>query len=150
MLLLEWGQVFDLGGNASSLWGVRSHDIQDDILAPDDPLFVEKFRRIQARGTAFRVNHRSWRKEELPAPEEYRQARANLERVEWRVDYIVTHCAPTSIQNDLLQARSTPDAHTDFLEKARRRSRFQYWFFGHYHDNRIVQEQFVLLYEMII
>lgn len=151
VLLLERGQVFDLGGKRMfTMGGASSHDIQDGILEPDDTLFDEKFRRLQARGAAFRVNHRSWWKEELPAPEEYRQARANLDRVGWSVDYVVTHCAPTSIQNELLRSRSTPDALTDFLEEVRQRCRFQYWFFGHYHDNGIVRERFVLLYEMMI
>lgn len=151
VLLLERGQVFELGGKCIfTMGGARSHDIQDGILDPDDPMFDEKFRRLQARGTAFRVDHRSWWKEELPAPEEYQQARANLERVGWSVDYVVTHCAPTNIQNELLRGRFTPDALTDFLEDVRQRSRFQYWFFGHYHDNGIVRERFVLLYEQMI
>lgn len=46
--------------------------------------------------------------------------------------------------------RSTPDALTDFLEEVRRRCRFRYWFFGHYHDNGIVRERYVLLYEQMI
>lgn len=151
VLLLERGQVFELGGKrVFAMGGARSHDIQDSVLKPDDPLFDEKFRRLQARDAAFRVNRRSWWKKELPAPEEYRQARVNLERAGWRVDYIVTHCAPTSIQNELLRGRSTPDALTEFLEEVRQRCRFRYWFFGHYHDNGIVRERFVLLYEQMI
>ena len=151
MLLLERSQVFELGGKRIfTMGGARSHDIQNGILEPDDPLFDEKFRRLQARGAAFRVDHCSWWKEELPALEEYRQARANLERAGWSVDYIIAHCAPTSIQNELLRSRSTPDALTDFLDEVRQRCRFQYWFFGHYHDNGIVRERYVLLYEQMI
>lgn len=151
VLLLERGQVFELGGKrVFTMGGARSHDIQDSVLKPDDPLFDEKFRCLQARDAAFRVNRRSWWKKELPAPEEYRQARVNLERAGWRVDYIVTHCAPTSIQNELLRGRSTPDALTEFLEEVRQRCRFRYWFFGHYHDNGIVRERFVLLYKQMI
>ena len=151
VLLLERGQVFELGGKrVFTMGGARSHDIQDSVLKPDDPLFDEKFRCLQARDAAFRVNRRSWWKKELPAPEEYRQARVNLERAGWRVDYIVTHGAPTSLQNELLRGRSTPDALTEFLEEVRQRCRFRYWFFGHYHDNGIVRERFVLLYKQMI
>lgn len=46
------------------------------------------------------------------------------------MDYVVTHCAPTSIQKELLRARSTPDALTDFLEEVRQRCQFRYWFSG--------------------
>ena len=47
----------------------------------------------------YRVNHLSWWEEELPSEEEYQTARANLDRAGWEVDYIITHCCPTSIQN---------------------------------------------------
>ena len=40
------------------------------------------------------------------------------------MDYIITHCAPTSIQNELLQALSRPDELTDFLEEVQQRCRF--------------------------
>lgn len=133
-----------------TMGGAHGHDIQDGIWESNDPLFEEKFQRLQAQGAAFRVDHRSWWKEGLPAPEEYQQARANLERAGWSVDYIVTHCAPTSIQKELLRSRSAPDALTEFLDEVRQRCRFRYWFFGHYHDNGIIQERYVLLYEQMI
>ena len=28
--------------------------------------------------------------------------------------------------------------------------RFQYWFFGHYHENMVVEKEFVMLYKQII
>ena len=151
LLHLMRGQFYNISGKPFfTMGGAKSHDVEDGILDPDDPLFDEKFRRLQARGAAFRVNHRSWWKEELPAPEEYQEAKANLEQVGWSADYIVTHCAPTSIQKELLRSRSTPDVLTDFLEETRQRCRFRYWFFGHYHDNGIIRERFVLLSEQMI
>lgn len=110
VLLLERGQVFNLGGKRIfTMGGASSHDIQGGILEPDDPLFLLKFYTLEARGTPFRINHRSWWKEELPSPEEYLEARRNLDKTGWGVDYIITHCAPTSIQNELLRERSKPD-----------------------------------------
>mgnify|MGYP002529999567 FL=1 len=80
VLLLERGQVFDLNGKQIfTMGGASSHDIQGGILEPDDPLFLLKFHALEARGTPFRVNHRSWWKEELPSEAEYREARTNLE-----------------------------------------------------------------------
>lgn len=70
VLLLERGQVFDLNGKRIfTMGGASSHDIQGGILEPDDPLFLLKFHTLEAKGTPFRVNHRSWWKEELPSPE---------------------------------------------------------------------------------
>ena len=42
------------------------------------------------------------------------------------------------------------DALTDFLDEVRERCRFQYWFFGHYHENMVVEKEFVMLYKQII
>ena len=48
--------------------------------------------------------------------EEYEEAVRNLERVSWRVNCVLTHCAPTSIQQKLDQ-NYTPDRLTDFLQR---------------------------------
>ena len=90
--------------------GASSHDIQDGVLEPDAPDFLWRFQWLNAQGAAFRVNHRSWWREELPSESEYAEARANLDRAGWTVDYLLTHCGPTSIQNDLLGPLSKPDA----------------------------------------
>ena len=97
----------------------------------------------------FRINHISWWQEELSSNEEYEHARQTLERLNWQVDYIITHCAPTAIQRKI-SASFKPDKLTDFLEEIRTRSRFHYWLFGHYHDNRIIDEKYVLLYEQMV
>ena len=142
VLMLERGQVFELGGKRIfAMGGASSHDIRDGILEPGDPLFLEKFRRLSAQGALFRVNHRSWWKEELPGEAEYEEARTNLENAGWKVDYIISHCAPTSIQNALLRELSTPDALTDFLEEISQRCQFKYHFFGHYHSNQVIQQK---------
>jgi len=151
VILLERGQVFHLDGRRIfTMGGASSHDIQDGILEPDDPLFDRKFQSLSVRGAAFRVNHVSWWKEELPSQVEYQEARKNLNRVDWQVDHIVTHCAPTSIQNALLREMSKADALTDFLEEVRQQCRFKNWFFGHYHGDVVAQPGFVLLYKQII
>ena len=151
VLLLERGQIFELcGKRIFTMGGASSHDIQGGILEPDDPQFLQKFRLLEARGVPFRVNHRSWWKEELPSEEEYLEARQNLERAGWEVDYIITHCAPTSIQNELLRERSQPDELTDFLEEVRQRCQFRYHFFGHYHGDLVIRQKYVLLYEQIL
>jgi hypothetical protein len=151
IILLERGQIFDFDGKKFfAMGGASSHDIRDGILEPDDPQFERKFEMLNARGAAFRVNHLSWWKEELPSPEEYEEARANLEKVGWSVDYILTHCAPTSIQKELLRELSKPDHLTEFLEEVCRRCRFKYMFFAHYHANTVIRQKYVLLYDRII
>lgn len=143
------GQIFDIDGKQIfTMGGASSHDVQDGILELDDPKLKQKIKMLTARRAFFRINHLSWWKEELPSAEEYATARANLDRVNWSVDYIVTHCAPTSIQN--LFGMYQPDALTGFLEEVRQKCQFRDWFFGHYHDNKMIGDQFILLYKQIV
>lgn len=105
---------------------------------------------LDHRRALYRVNHLSWWKEELPSEEEYRTAKASLDRHGWKVDYIITHCGPTSVQNELSRGFYKADALTDFLDEVAGRCQFRNWFFGHYHDNGTIRRKFILLYEQII
>ena len=105
--------------------------------------------RLRHEGAQVRVNHVSWWRQELPSPAEYRTAREALDRAGWQVDYIVTHCAPSSIQKALFGDRP-PDPLTDFLEEVRERCGFECWFFGHYHQNRAFHQKYALLYEQVV
>ena len=145
------GQVYDIQGKKFfTMGGASSHDIAGGILEPDDPEFEEKQKRLESSKALYRINHVSWWKEELPSEEEYQIARASLEKCDWKVDYIITHCCSTSVQDELSGGFYQADALTDFLDEVTQRCQFQYHFFGHYHTNKIIQEKYVLLYEQII
>ena len=126
VLHLMRGQIFELDGyRFFTMGGAKSHD------------------------TNHRINHISWWRQELPSDEEYSEALQNLERYNWQVDYIITHCAPTSIA--LMGSRhNEADRLTDFLQEVRERAKYYYWLFGHYHDNKAVDEKHILLWEQIV
>ncbi|MBR2403422.1 MAG: hypothetical protein IKB01_11790 [Lachnospiraceae bacterium] len=44
----------------------------------------------------------------------------------------------------------TPDVLTNYLEQIRQTTKFTKWFFGHYHDNKNVNAEEILLYEQVI
>ena len=73
----------------------------------------------------------------------------NLEKVNYKVDYIISHCSPTSIQT-LLNPMYKKDILTDYLQEISEKCEFKKWYFGHYHDYRQVNSEFILLYEDII
>ena len=144
------GQAFELQGRTFfTMGGAQSHDIADGILDMDSPDFYERYDSMRRNRGQFRINHISWWQEELPSDEEYAEARQTLKRLDWKVDYIITHCAPTAIQQKI-NANFRPNKLTDFLEEVRSRSQFHYWLFGHYHDNRIIDEKYVMLYEQMV
>ena len=145
------GQVFQLEGHRFfTMGGGKSHDIEDGILNPFAQDFQEQYVLYRGMGARFRVNHRTWWKEELPSPQEYNQARETLEHINWSVDYIITHCAPNSILDQLGDRSYEHDQLTDFLEEVISKAQFRYWLFGHYHDNRILDKRYVLLWEQIV
>ena len=73
----------------------------------------------------------------------------NLEKVNYKVDYIISHCCPTSIQT-LINSTYKKDTLTDYLQQISEKCTFKKWYFGHYHDNRQINSQYVLLYEDIV
>lgn len=151
VLHLMRGQVFELEGyHFFTMGGAKSHDTEDGILEPGAPDFERKLLMLQRKPRArYRINHISWWAQEMPSEEEYAEARKNLAKVDWAVDYVITHCAPTSIA--LMENRhNEADPLTDFLQEVKERAHYHYWLFGHYHDNRAIDEKHILLWEQIV
>ena len=145
------GQVYDIDGyRFFTFGGAQSHDIEGGILEPDDPDFKKKKKQLDKEWAAYRINHVSWWKEELPSDEECAEGLRNIEKYGGKVDFVVTHCAPTKIQEifgeDIFQSNRL----TDYLQKVDEKLQYKKWFFGHYHDNKNVTEKYILLYEQIV
>lgn len=145
------GQSYDIDGYIFfTMGGAQSHDIEDGILDPDAPDFREMLQRLRNQDRQrFRVLGRSWWPEEMPSDEEYLTALETLERAKWKVDYVITHCAPTSIAR-IMNRHYKPDTLTDFLELINKKLDFHYWLLGHYHDNRNLTEKHILIWEQIV
>lgn len=149
ILHLMRGQLYDIEGYTFFVMGgARSHDIEDGILNPGSSDFDIRYRRLKNRKASFRVLGQSWWPEEMPSDKEYRLALKTVERMNWNVDYVVTHCGPTSVVQQL-DSRYESDPLTDFLERIRKRIQCHYWLFGHYHDNQIIDDKYVLLWEQM-
>lgn len=147
VLHLMRGEIFDIDNKKFfTFGGARSHDIQDGILNLDEE---EKIYEYRKRRAFFRIRDFSWWDLELPTDEEMQNGIKNLKKVNYKVDYIITHCCPTSIQS-LLDPRYERDNLTDYLQKISEKLEFRKWYFGHYHDYKQVNEQYVLLYEDIV
>ena len=151
VLHLMRGQTFELEGyRFFTMGGARSHDIEDGILELDDPNFERKLLMLRRNPRArFRIDHISWWQQEMPSDEEYAEARRNLDRCGWQVDYIITHCAPTSTA--VMESRhNEADELTEFLQEVKEKAEYSYWLFGHYHDNRAIDSKHILLWEQIV
>lgn len=145
------GQLYEIDGcTFFTMGGASSHDIEDGLLDPNAPDFEGMIQSLRNQGRRrFRVIGRSWWPAELPSEEEYLAALETLERANWKVDYVITHCAPTSIAKTI-NRHYQPDALTDFLEMVNKRLDFRYWLMGHYHANRSLTPKHILLWEQIV
>ena len=148
VLHLMRGEIFDIDNKKFlSLGGDRSHDIQDGILNLDEE---EKIYEYRKRRAFFRIRDYSWWDLELPTQEEMKNGINNLEKVNYKVDYIITHCCPTSVQAILSGGTYKKDYLTDYLQKISEKCEFKKWYFGHYHDNKQIDSKYILLYEDIV
>ena len=145
------GQVFEIEGKRIfTFGGASSHDIDGGILDPNAPDYKKRKKELDRGWRPYRINHVSWWSQELPSEEEMQEGRRNLAAHDYKVDFIVTHCCPSSTQILLGNPEYKPDILTDYLEEIRQRTSFRKWFFGHYHDNRNVNAQEILIYEQVI
>jgi predicted phosphodiesterase len=83
----------------------------------------------------------SWWPQEMPSEEEYKNAIANLKRINNQVDFIITHTAPSEtvyylstirrlgIKNNVFEEVPL----TTFLDDIQRKVAYQHWYFGHFH-----------------
>lgn len=87
-----------------------------------------------------------WKKEEF----NYREANTayeNLNKIDWEVDYVLTHSAPFSIRDKLFESNK-PSSTERMLEAMLRNIKFKRWYFGHYHIDKKM-DNFTAMYENI-
>lgn len=145
------GQVFEIDGcKIFTFGGARSHDIQGGILEPTDPDFHKKRKELNRGTLPYRINHISWWSQEMPSKAEMQNGYENLETAGWIVDYVISHCCASSTQALLSGGWYESDELTDFLQIIRSKLSFKKWFFGHYHDDRAINEKEILLYDQIV
>ena len=150
VLHLQRGEVFLLENHKFfAFGGASSHDVADGIL---DPVFdSEKIKKWSKDYTKmFRIDKISWWEQELPSQEEKDNGIANLAQNDNKVDFILTHCAPASTVALIGQGLYEQDHLTQYLEELHSTIDYRCWLFGHYHDNRQVNDKEIMLYEQII
>lgn len=147
VLHLMRGEIFNLNGKSFFVFGgAASHDINDGILSTEDPEFKAKKKFLDDIGGMYRINHLTWWEKELPSLEEIENASKNLEKHDFSVDYIITHCIFPNIQKMLLDEPEENEL-TLFLQSINEHVGFKQWFFGHYHSEAYFSETEKFFYD---
>lgn len=85
---------------------------------------------------AHRIEGISWWPEEMPEPDEYDEACANLAAVGGAVDVVLSHTCPTQVIDEIVSAQfSQADELTEWLRRLVDEIDFRYWYFGHFHED---------------
>lgn len=125
--------------------GAKSHDISDGILECNDNRISEWTKEDKE----FRINHVSWYKEELPSVEEMEYGLRNLEKHNYKIDYILTH-SPSDYHLPYFGDDMESDVLTEYLARIENLSYYQRWYFGHIHKNIQIDNKTYCLYDDII
>ena len=98
---------------------------------------------------AYRREGMSWWSREMPSDEEYDEAIRNLEKHDFDVDVVLTHCAPEGYLGKALCYRAE-NRLTRFLEDliTEHGLVFKHWYIGHYHRD-LEWDKFSLMYSKI-
>lgn len=147
------GYVFDIcDKKIFTFGGAKSHDIDDGIIDPANfktkKDFQEEYKHWVKAGKIFRVNNVSWWKEEMPTAEEMAFGLKTLAARNFKVDFIITHCCPQQVVSMFSPYKA--DELTEYFDAVAEKTKFKKWFFGHYHDNRQIMCDYVMLFEQII
>lgn len=143
------GQVFNLAGKKIfTFGGAESHDVSGGVLEITDK---NKMKELDKDWIPYRVNHYSWWKEELASEEEMITGIENLMKNDNKIDYIITHCASSSTQQDMgFKGSYKNNSHTDYLDYIKNNVEYDTWCFGHYHMDQWVNSKERVIYEDII
>lgn len=136
------------GGKAHKISKKIFHLMRGQVFIIDDKKFF-CMGGAASHDKEYRKEGRSWWKQEIPSEEEYTEAVKNLELHELKVDYIITHCAPDSIQRQLGKFYEENEL-THFLENIKEKLCFKKWYFGHYHLDLQINEKFTCLFNSVI
>lgn len=94
----------------------------------------------------------SWFPEEIPSREEYEEGWKNLEKADFKVDYVLTHTGPGEVVAAMgYGGLSDEDMELcRYLQNVADRIDFEAWYFGHFHEDAEVEDMFFCLYDEII
>jgi len=120
------GQIFEIDGlKFLTMGGAESHDKE------------------------YRKENISWWSREMPSDDEYKECIENLSKHNYNVDYVITHTISDNIQ-DKICPWYIHNKLTNFLFTVDKDLKFKHWYFGHYHDNRNIDDKHTLVYDKII
>lgn len=145
------GYVFKLEGKKFfTFGGAKSHDVKDGILDPKhygslSALTIDYNFRKYFLNQQLRINHYSWWKDELPTKVEMDRGIKNLQKEDFKVDYVISHCLPKSVISSMFDEDNKL---TDYFDSLilKYNLKFKKWYAGHYHKDCTLLNKYEIQY----
>lgn len=148
MLANDYDVIEFNGGKAHKIHSSIYHLMRGQVFTLEGKIFFT-MGGASSHDKALRVVNISWWKEELPNGKEYLEANKNLEKYDYKVDYVLSHCASTTIQNKI-NVTYKVNKLTRFFDELENKLKFKQWFFGHYHLDEFVDNKHIAIFNEII
>lgn len=138
--------------------GGKAHKISENVyhlmrgeIFEIDGISIFAFGGASSHDKEYRKEGESWWPEELPNKQEMDNGLKNLKNHNNRVNVIISHCLPTSVQEKVNGSNEyESDKLTDYFDTIRNLVDFDCWFSGHYHQDILVETPFVCVYNEIL
>lgn len=88
-----------------------------------------------------RSEHKTWWRDELPSAGEMEEGAENIDEAGCEVDIIITHEPPSLVKSAMMLRGGRPcrvSRLNGYLEELNRSCRFQQWYFGYMHEDRVI------------
>jgi hypothetical protein len=122
------------GGKVQALGGNVYHVCRGSVLELENKKYL-CFGGAESQDVEDREPGVNWWKEEMPSEEEYAFCEENLAACDYKVDYVLTHDAPSRFLDFTALASGETNQLHSFLDKILLKLTYDKWFFGCYHKD---------------
>ena len=131
-------QLFAIDGEIYNLFG-KKFIVIGGAYSPD------KWYRLQCG--------KSWWADEQPSAEIKKYTEEQLTKVNWDIDYVLSHTSPYKyrpIEKFIPGVVDTDDSSEEWLDKIEDNLTYKHWYCGHFHTNKKVTSKFTILFTDIL
>jgi DNA repair exonuclease SbcCD nuclease subunit len=143
-LLTKLPQENKFGGIVGKVIDGVYHLKRGEIYTIEDKTFF-CFGGASSHDKEHRIEGISWWREELPTMSEMNNGLDNLDKFDNKVNYIISHCCSSKIQSEISKYYET-DCLTKYFDEIENKVKFDKWFFGHYHEDREIDDKHLCIY----
>ena len=122
------------GGKVQALGGNVYHVCRGSVLELENKKYL-CFGGAESQDVEDREPGVNWWREEMPSEEEYAFCEENLAACDYKVDYVLTHDAPSRFLDFTALASGETNQLHSFLDKILLKLTYDKWFFGCYHKD---------------